>query len=687
LHLVRRPRLGRARFGEPIVEFSYPWPQGVKHLYVVSDFTAFFPGRVELRRVGDRGLAQVRVREGTYRYFYVDSYYRPYEDYEVEAREELELWKFKVRASRLEAGLRELREALREGGVHGELILHDEGWPSYFSGYGGLRVLRLFTVRGEFDEVYVRALTGDGWKEFGAERVLRDELRDYFEARVPRPDIKAYLFRLTDGRREYYFGFDGLGDAKPWSPPSLSDDIPWFLGTTYYQVFVDSFYSSRGPLPQLKERPRERLGGDLIGLAQKLDYIRGLGIEAIYLTPIYKSGSYHRYDVIDHLSVDDDLGGLEAFEQLVSRAHELGMKVILDLVPHHSSPCAREFVELLHSNDMASSFSSWYRLLENDLEGLRKIYGEVLKEYIAKGCRGSLRPQGLLPPYETFAGVWSMVKLNHENGAVLERFCHIVREWLRRGADGFRIDVAHGLPDSFMRGLYACAQESEERPVIMEIMGLASSYPLGETANSAMNYEAYGAILDFLTGKASACEAARRLSLEYLRLPLGVANAMYNLVGSHDTPRIATLLKDYGLVERAFAIEVYVFGSPSIYYGDEIGMKGDHDPDNRLPMIWDPGLWEKELQESVVSLLRLRASLKPLRIGTFEADCVNPDTLKVVREWGDERAVALVSRRRAHVEGALKELSSAGCKPMLSKGLDGPYLDGYLVATCRGLDA
>jgi hypothetical protein len=91
LHLVRRPRLGRARFGEPIVEFSYPWPQGVKHLYVVSDFTAFFPGRVELRRVGDRGVAHVRVREGTYRYFYVDSYYRPYEDYEVEAREELEL--------------------------------------------------------------------------------------------------------------------------------------------------------------------------------------------------------------------------------------------------------------------------------------------------------------------------------------------------------------------------------------------------------------------------------------------------------------------------------------------------------------------------------------------------------------------------------------------------------------------
>ncbi|PVU68630.1 hypothetical protein DDW02_00885, partial [Acidilobus sp. SCGC AC-742_M05] len=76
-----------------------------------------------------------------------------------------------------------------------------------------------------------------------------------------------------------------------------------------------------------------------------------------------------------------------------------------------------------------------------------------------------------------------------------------------------------------------------------------------------------------------------------------------------------------------------------------------------------------------------------LRIGTFEADCVNPDTLKVVREWGDERAVALVSRRRAHVEEALKELSSAGCKPTLSKGLDGPYLDGYLIAMCRGLGA
>ncbi len=683
MYLVRRPRLGRRRLGEPVVTFSFPWPAGVRHLYVVSEFTAFFPGRVELRRHGDRGLATVRLREGVYRYFYVDSLYRAYEDFEAAPREETEVWKFKVMAAVLDAGVGGLKEAASEGGIHWELVLHDESWPSYFSGYGGVRVLRLFTVRGEFDEVSARVLTDDGWLEYPGLLVTRDDYRDYYEVRVPRPDVRAYAFDLSEGRRSYTFGFDGPGSDSPWVPPQVSDEVPWFVGTTYYLVFVDSFASSSGPFKVAGRRPRERLGGDLRGLAGRLGYLRDLGIRAVYLTPIYRAGSYHRYDVIDQSKVDDDLGGDEAFQELVSRAHEDGIRVVLDVVVHHTSPCAREFLEALERGP-ASRTWDWYRFLEDDWVRLREAVYSAIGDYIRGGCRGRPSPPGgARPPYETFAGVWSMPKLNHLNDGVLRRLCDVLRHWASRGVDGFRIDVAHGVPDGFLQSLFSCAQEGAERPFIMEVIGPASVYSMGEVGNSAMNYEAYGVILDFLKGKASACEASHRLNLEYLRLPLKVANSMYNLIGSHDTPRIADVLGGPRLVERAFALETYIFGAPSVYYGDEVGMRGGQDPDNRLPMQWDEGYWDLDLRDAVSRLLHLKVSLAPLRLGAFRAACVNDDTLKVIREWGVELAVAIVSRSRSYVGQELRSLNALGCRILLERGLDGEELDGHLLAACK----
>ncbi len=687
MYLVRRPRLGRRRLGEPVVTFSYPWPQGVRHLYVVSEFTAFFPGRVELTRLGERGLASVRLREGVYRYFYADSLYRPYEDFESSPREELEVWKFRVMAAVLDVGVGELRKAASEGGTHWDLVLHDENWPSYYSGYGGVRLARLFTVKDEFDEVYLQALTEEGWREYPGSLVERDAYRDYFEVKVPRPDVRAYRFKLTEGRRSYLFGFDGQGSERPWVPPGISDEVPWFVGTSYYLVFVDSFSSSRGPLRAAGGRPRERLGGDLRGLANRLSYLKELGVRAIYLTPIYRSGSYHRYDVIDQTAVDEDLGGDEAFNELISRAHSDGLRVILDVVVHHTSPCAAEFLKAL-DRGVASETWNWYRFLEDDPAEVREAVRRAIGDYIDRGCKGRPSPpRGTRPPYETFAGVWSMPKLNHGSREVLRRLCDVLRHWAGRGVDGFRVDVAHGVPDGFLRSLFSCAEEGVERPFIMEVMGPASVYPMGEVGNSAMNYEAYGVILDFLRGRISACEAASRLNLEYLRLPLKVANSMYNLVGSHDTPRIADQLGSATLVERAFALETYMFGSPSVYYGDEVGMRGGQDPDNRLPMPWDEGSWDLELRGVVSRLLELKSSLTPLRLGTFRASCLGEDAFKVLREWGDELVVALVSRARTYVGDEIRSIRGPNCDVLLSRGLEGDYLDGHILAACKGTNA
>ncbi len=678
MYISRRQRLGRRRVGEPELEFSIPWPskgEGL-HMYVISEFTAFFPGRVELQRRGSRGVTSVPVREGTYHYLYMDSLYRVYRDYENEGGETIDigLGISKVEANVAEAGLAELRRANEEGGLHDELILHDERWPGYFSGYGGVAVIRILTVKDEVEEVTVKALVGGSWREYAAEKVDSYMYRDYFEATVPANDLKAYYFVIRTNGALRPFGIDGLGYEEPWivKEAELNAEPAWYVGTSYYLVFPDSFAGFRSEWLHSNERPRTRIGGNLEAAARRLDYIKELGVKAIYLTPIYVSRSYHRYDVIDHLSVDPELGGCGALEEFLKKAHDAGLKVILDLVVHHTSPCAEQFKDAL-VNGRTSKHWKWYRFLVDDLNGVEDLRKAML-DYVSSGCTAlpsSL--SGRKPFYETFANVWSMPKLNHDNSEVDEYLCDVVVKWLKKGVDGFRVDVAHGLPDRSMEKIYRCVKEANnEAPVIMEIMGEASAFPLGITANSAMNYEARGLILDFFLGRIGSEELAHRLNMQYVRLPIDVANSLYNLLGSHDTPRVLSVLGSSDLVMRSAVLEASIYGSISIYYGDEVGMKGGPDPDNRRPMVWSESSWDKELLNFYRELLRVK-ELPELRFGLFRARPLTEDGIEVTRVWGKGIVKAIVTR------GPVDIKASARDNIIISRGLHGSVLDGYLL--------
>ena len=671
-----RPRLGRRRWGEPTLLFSTPWPKAaVGRLYLASEFTAFFPGRVELRRSGDRGYAEVPVREGAYHYFFMDSLYNVFGDWENPTSEEVQLGRLSVEAAVARAGLDELERAEEEGGFHPELLLHDERWPGYLSGYGGTTVIRLFAVRGEVDEVYVEVFDGDRWTSTVAELRFRDRYRDYFEATAGR--VLAYRFKVVHDGRPDYFGVDGLGSGDPWRPSLDLGEPAWFVGATYYLVFPDSFAGARSAEG---ERPRARLGGNLLEAARRLEYVKDLGFDAIYLTPIYVSGSYHGYDVIDHESVAEELGGFDAFNELVREARRLGVKVVLDMVLHHTSPCAKEFREAVRSGSK-SRYWSWYRFLARDLGDVDAASVSLLEGYMDGGCRSL--PQELRsrkPFYESFYSIWSMPKLNYEEPEVVERACRLVRYWLSRGADGIRVDVAHGLPDKVMARVRECAKGAkEDAVVIMEIMGEASAYPLHELADSAMNYEARGAILDFVGGKIDSERLVAALMRQYLRLPLAVANSMYNLLGSHDTPRVLTLLGDRERVVRALAIEYLIYGAPSVYYGDEVGMEGGPDPDNRRPMVWSPDRWDLELVNTVRLFNRLRSKEPAMRWGLFAARPYTSDGVLLARWWGGDAILALVSRSRVPA----LSLPRVSCDVLAQRGVGESYVDGFLVLKCR----
>ncbi|MGC8573368.1 MAG: glycoside hydrolase family 13 protein [Caldisphaera sp.] len=664
-----RPRLGRKRFGEPIVTFSIPWPEKAKRLYLASEFTSYFPGRFELKKEGNRGSVSLKIWEGIYKYFYFDNYYNVLTDFEVEDHEFIKIYPFDTLSSIANIGLQDLRDSIKNG-LSDELIIHDETMPSFISKLGNRYHIRIFTIKDQIDDIYLMFFNGKSWNEIKAKKVYSDNYRDYYEA-IADNDIKAYKFKLIIDNREKYFGFDGFDDDKPFYVSDGEKEIPWYVGTIYYLIFPDSFLSKDF---DYKERLPTKIGGKIDDIINKIDYIKDLGIETIYLTPIYVSPSYHRYDVIDHFNVDPNLGGNEKFKDLIEKAHKKGLKIVIDIVAHHTSPCAKEFKEALR--DFNSEKKNWYRFLVEDLKEVNEETMNFFKNYIDNNCQKLPQElKSLKPFYESFFNLWSMPKLNHNNIDVDNHFCEIVKRWLSFGVDGIRVDVAHGIPDKSMEFLKECAHRLKESVTIMEIMGNSSDFPLGKIADSAMNYEIREKIIKFLINEISAYELSEHLNKQYMKLPVNVSNSMYNLLGSHDTPRIINVLGyDVDKVKRAYVIMYSIYGSPSIYYGDEIGLSGQKDPDNRKPMIWNENKWNKEIYLLIKELNKIRLNNSTLKYGSFVSNALNNDGLIIKRRFKKEEIIAYISRKE------ISGIKIDNHKIIIQEGYNENKLNGYVIA-------
>lgn len=646
--VLGRERLGRRRLGRYRVYFSIPWPRGARRVYLASSFTSMFPGRVELEKRGGRGFAWALLWEGEYPYIYVTDRYDAFPDYENAETCRVEV--LGVKASLARVGLEEMEEALAEGGFHWEHVVHDERDPGFAHRYLGYSILRLWTLRGEVDEVRVEALVGGRLRVVSAERVYRGRYRDYYEARVE-GEVDAYRFLVVVDGRELAYGPDGLGDESFFTARLPGpESVEWWLGAVYYLVFPDSFDRYPGGFGAEywgKPRGRKRLGGNLEGVRRRLGHIEGLGVNAIYLTPIYKAPSYHRYDVVDHKSVDPELGTLEEFDRLLLEAHSRGLKVILDLVAHHTSPCAPMFRDAV-TRGRRSRYWSMYRFLVDDLSEVPGRILSALHRFIEEGCvelGGEL--EGEKPFYESFAASWFMPKLNHPDPEAWRYLEETARFWLSRGVDGFRVDVAHALPAEVMGRLYRLVKSfGSDRVLIMEVTSGLDTYPVGRVADSAMNYDLRSWIIGFfIEGSLTAWEFAEKVMIQYARLPIYAANALYNLLGSHDTPRIKTVAGGCKpCLHSAYAFLFTIHGSPSIYYGDEVGLEGGGDPDSRRPMVWSEDLWDRELLSLVKSLAELRRRHEALRVGFSRVYALTSDALAVRRVWGSDEVLALFNR-------------------------------------------
>lgn len=636
--VVGREFIGGGRLGRFLVEISRSWIEGVRRIYLISDATSFYPGYAWLVKKGDRGYYYLKLYPGTYGYGFVVE--NRFEDpYDPENPEKL------CRNSFFHPDeVFCLSKLVVEKPANPlEDIYHVENDPSYLHRYLDWIVIRLRAPKA-VEEAFLEI---DGTR---IKPVAIHDIGEYnvFEYHVEPRSVLRYRFILEYMGEELIYGDNGFGsNSKPIivdinNVPGVAEPT-WFMGTVYYQIFVDSFDNGdpyNDPPHRIKSiAPREHgyYGGDLRGIINHVDHLRNLGVETIYLTPIFSSTSYHRYDVINYKEIDKYLGSFEDFKELVEKLHSIGLKIVLDITLNHTSPCNEIFIKALQEG-VGSKYWSFFAFthdpgrsfIENFIKYLtpdcrvREIYS---KEKWARETR---------PFYEGFFTSWTMVKFNHENPLVLDYFLDITRYWIDRGVDGFRVDVAMAIDRYFLQQYYLMVKRIKSD---FNLLGEVSESPSNYVCclDSVMNYYLRRLLFDKIVyNRVDLRVFVNMVNEMYVGIPMYMAVSLYNMLGSHDTPRIKSIVGDKMVLKQLYALLFTLPGSPAIYYGDEIGLEGGRDPDNRRPMIWDTGLWDRDIYEHVWRLINIYRSSRALRYGFIQANALDNDILFIKRWLGSE---------------------------------------------------
>ena len=351
----------------------------------------------------------------------------------------------------------------------------------------------------------------------------------------------------------------------------------WVKDTIWYQIFPDRFNS----VPAKKAWPRgpvtnaTHYGGNLQGIIDKLPYLSELGITGLYLTPIFESPSTHKYDTTDYFRIDPDFGTLEDLKELVKKAHDLNIKVMLDAVFNHAGSHFNPW--LLAKNDPTSPYHDWFYFNEHG--------------------------------YETFSFSKNMPKLNTTNPEVIEYFCHVGQYWIEEAdIDGWRLDVANEISPLFWRSFRKAVKSVKDVYILGEVWHDANPWLLGDQFDAVMNYFYTRIVMDFFIHKNMSLTSFRAKIDDFRnRYPQTVLQNQFNLFDSHDTARLITQAHgDLHGVKAMLAILLCSEGSPCIYYGTEIATEGEHDPDCRRLMQFDPDPKNHELYRFLKTFIALR---------------------------------------------------------------------------------
>ncbi len=457
-----------------------------------------------------------------------------------------------------------------------------------------------------------------------------------------------------------------------------------------YQIFTDRFFRGNGEkaknipvredarliedwdggAPEFPAYPGAPLknntffGGTLWGVAEKLDYLSSLGVTYIYLCPIFEAYSNHKYDTGDYTKIDEMFGGDEAFDNLVKKARERGIGIILDGVFNHTGDDSLYFNKYRKYggggayNDPSSPYVSWYKFRSHPDD------------------------------YESWWGIDILPKLNHKNEACRRYFTGdggIIEKYIKRGIAGWRLDVADELSNDFLCELRQSAKSASDGDAVIigEVWenaadkvayGQRRRYFLGDQLDSVMNYPLKNAIVSFcLWGDGEMLY--NTLTEIYASYPRCVSDKLMNLLGTHDTERILTVLgreEDNAgvpnstlarlrlcederacgikLLKIAAAIQYTAYGIPSVFYGDEVGLEGYGDPFCRMPMPWNDieGTYRSEILDYYRMLGKLRRE-EAFDGGDFRILSHTESAIAYVREKNSSRILVIANRGEGFV--------------------------------------
>ena len=405
---------------------------------------------------------------------------------------------------------------------------------------------------------------------------------------------------------------------------SLFKTPDWVKHAVFYQIFPDRFATSPEVLKPEHLEPWDTppsiygfKGGDLRGVAARLDYLQELGITAIYFNPIFQAACNHRYHTHDYLQIDPILGGRPAFDLMLAEAHQRGIRVVLDGVFNHASRGFFQFSHILE-NGADSPYINWFN-----------IHGFPLNAYQGR------------PNYDCWVNLAALPKLNTGNSQVRQFIFNVARYWLEQGIDGWRLDVPFEIDDDeFWQEFRRVVKTADpEAYIVGEVPWEAQRWLQGDQFDAVMNYQFTQACLGFFgagqidwTVEANMMgmpkvkeldgpgflERARRLLEIY---PTPAAQVQLNLLSSHDMPRFASLVgKDRQVLRLATLFQMTYPGAPCIYYGDEIGMdqgQSNYPEAARYTFNWDQATWDQELLAEIRRFIRLRQAYPSLRTGAF----------------------------------------------------------------------
>jgi glycosidase len=726
------------------VVFRFKAPSA-ETVHLAGSFNGWNPTVLKMKKQGDTFVISQVLPDGEHQYKFVIDHNRWQEDPENPVKTDDGQGGFNS-VLRLGHGAAVVKSDAKVGDnkIDGDYVFHDPESIDFFNplSKNGPVVIRVRTLAHDVEKAWLQMLEPmGGEKSIGLRSVYADERFEYFGGKLP--SAQKYYFRLVDGKAKVDLGEEGEVKTPPTkvTPFEVSIDESkifvtpeWARHVVWYEIFPERFRNGSKDNDPTGTRswtmdwdrllPEDggrmfpsvffrRYGGDLQGVLEKLDYLKSLGVGAIWFNPVFQSESLHKYDATDYRHIDDQFGFKGEYERIVAqedlldpstwkfnksdqlfleviqKAHQAGIKIIIDGVFNHTGTKHPAFQDVL-KNGKNSRFKDWYNITSWEPLDWEGWYGVKDLPVFKENEHGYVDPE------------------------VRKHIFAITRRWMdpngdgdpSDGVDGWRLDVPNEVSSEFWREWRKLVKSINPNAIIMgEIWDPPKPWLRGDQFDCVMNYQFAKALLRFYANNGTASRLASDIAKMLFEIPEQANYVMMNLLNSHDTDRLVSMLYNpgreydngnriqdlkpgqtyktekpttdtYHKMKAVVGVQFCYVGGPMIYYGDEAGMWGPDDPGDRKPMIWkdlepyekpEENYFMEDIFKHYQRCAAIRNTLPALQVGEYEnllAD--DAKALFAFRRWTDKQTVIVLTNNSAQKQVA---------RLTLPKGSPSKYVD------------